>query len=240
MSINTVKLTKREQVADGTMAFHFEKPQGFLYTAGQFADLTLLDPPQTDAEGNTRGFSLASAPCEKDLKIATRMRDTAFKQVLKAMPYGTPLKLDAPYGSFTLHTNTSTPAVFLTGGIGITPVRSMLVEATKETLARRILLFYSNHAPEDAAFLEELQAIAAKNPQFTLVATMTKMEDSSDKWTGETGYVTKPMLEKYIKDLTVPIYYCSGPATLVAAMRKLLTEAGVNEDNIRTEEFTGY
>ncbi len=80
MSINTVKLTKREEVADGTMAFHFEKPEGFLYRAGQFADFTLIDPPETDAEGNIRGFSLASAPCERDLKIATRMRDTAFKR----------------------------------------------------------------------------------------------------------------------------------------------------------------
>lgn len=240
MSINTVTLTKREEVADGTMAFHFAKPAGFLYRAGQFADFTLINPPETDAEGDTRGFSLASAPCENDLRIATRMRDTAFKRVLKVMPYGTPLKLDAPYGSFTLPTNTAIPAVFLTGGIGITPVRSMLLEATQATLSRRILLFYSNHAPEDTAFLEELRSVAAQNPQFTLVATMTEMEHARDKWTGETGYVTKSMLERYLDDLTVPIYYSSGPATLVAAMRKLLTEAGVSDDNIRTEEFVGY
>jgi ferredoxin-NADP reductase len=235
-----VKLTKREAVADGTMAFYFEKPHDFVYRAGQFGDFTLINPPETDAEGTTRGFSLTSAPCEKDLKIATRMRDTAFKRVLKALPYGTLLKLDAPYGSFTLHTNTAIPAVFLTGGIGITPVRSMLVEATKEPLSRRILLFYSNHAPEDTAFLEELRALAARNPQFTFVATMTQMGQSHDEWAGETGYVTRAMLERYIDDLTVTIYYCSGPATLVSAMRQLLTEAGVNEDNIRTEEFVGY
>jgi ferredoxin-NADP reductase len=240
MSINMVKLTKREAVADGTMAFYFEKPKDFVYRAGQFGDFTLINPSETDAEGTTRGFSLTSAPCEKDLKIATRMRDTAFKRVLKALPYGTLLKLDAPYGAFTLHTNTAIPAVFLTGGIGITPVRSMLVEATKEPLSRRILLFYSNHAPEDTAFLEELRALAAGNPQFTFVATMTQMGQSHGEWTGETGYVTRAMLERYIDDLTVPIYYCSGPATLVSAMRKLLTEAGVNEDNIRTEEFVGY
>jgi ferredoxin-NADP reductase len=240
MSINMVKLTKREAVADGTMAFYFEKPKDFVYRAGQFGDFTLINPPETDAEGATRGFSLASAPCEKDLKIATRMRDTAFKRVLKELPYGTQLKLDAPYGSFTLHTNAAIPAVFLTGGIGITPVRSMLVEATKEPLSRRILLFYSNHAPEDTAFLEELRALAAGNPQFTFVATMTQMGQSHDGWVGETGYVTRDMLERYIDDLTVPIYYCSGPAALVSAMRKLLTEAGVNEDNIRTEEFVGY
>ena len=130
MSIHMVKLLGRENVAEGTMAFHFEKPDSFLYKAGQFADFTLIDPPQTDAEGSIRGFSLASAPYEKDLTIATRMRDMAFKRVMKELPDGTQLKLDAPYGSFTLHKNAAIPAVFLTGGIGITAVRSILLEAT--------------------------------------------------------------------------------------------------------------
>lgn len=240
MVIDTIQLIGREELAVGTMAFHFEKPVGFLFTAGQFADFTLIAPPETDAEGNTRGFSLASAPCEKDLIIATRTRDTAFKRVLKTMPCGTRLKMDAPYGSFTLHTNAAIPAVFLTGGIGITPVRSILLEAARQTLSRRILLFYSNHAPEDTAFLAPLEQVAAKNPQFTFVPTMTEMAHAREKWAGETGHVTKAMLEKHLDGLTAPIYYLSGPATLVAAMRTLLDAAGVSDDNIRAEEFTGY
>lgn len=240
MSIYMVRLDSREEVADATMAFHFEKPEGFLFKAGQFADFTLIDPPETDAEGNTRGFSLASAPYEKDLMIASRMRDTAFKRVMKQLPYGTRLKMDAPYGSFTLHHNRTIPAVFLTGGIGITPVRSILLEVTKEALPYRIWLFYSNRRPEDAAFLEALRAVATKNPHMAFIPTMTKMENSHTTWTGETGHITKAMLERYIDDLTIPLYYISGPATLVAAMRKILNEAGVSDDNIRTEEFTGY
>lgn len=235
-----VKLTQREEVADRTMAFHFEKPEGFLYKAGQFADFTLIDPPETDAEGNIRGFSLASAPYEKDLKITTRLRDTAFKRVMKELPYGTQLKMDAPYGSFTLHNNAAIPAVFLTGGIGITVVRSILLEAIHKAVPRRIVLFYANRRPEDAAFLEELRTVAAQNPRVTFVPTMTKMDHSRNTWAGETGYITKAMLERYIDDLTAPIYYSTGPATLVAAMRKTLNEAGVDDDNIRTEEFTGY
>src|SRR4029077_5631186 len=113
-----VKLKAREEIAAGTMAFHFEKPEGFVYKAGQFADYTLINPRETDAEGNTRGFSLASAPYEDDLMSATRMRDTAFKRVLEKIPLGPALTLDPPYGSFTLHNNAPTPAVFVTGGIG--------------------------------------------------------------------------------------------------------------------------
>jgi hypothetical protein len=113
MPIYTVKLLRKDEVAAGTMAFHFEKPARFACTAGQFGDFTLLHPSETDDEGNIRGFSLASAPCEPDLMIATRMRDTAFKRVLKRLPLGTPVKLDAPYGDFVLHTTVTTPVVFL-------------------------------------------------------------------------------------------------------------------------------
>ena len=69
---------------------------------------------------------------------------------------------------------------------------------------------------------------------------MTKMEHSRKTWVGETGYITKAMLERSIDDLTAPIYYSTGPAALVATIRKTLTEAGVDDDVIRTEEFTGY
>src|ERR1044072_1617185 len=116
MPIYRTKLKSREEVAAGTMAFRFEKPEGFAFKAGQFGDFTLLNPSETDAEGNIRGFSLASAPYESDLMFATRMRDTAFKRILKTMEIGTEVSLDAPYGSFTLHNNPKIPAVFLTGG----------------------------------------------------------------------------------------------------------------------------
>lgn len=240
MAIHMVQLTRRENVADGTMAFHFEKPEGFQYKAGQFADFTLIEPPDTDAEGTIRGFSLASAPDEKDLCVATRLRDTAFKRVLKHLPYGIRLKLDAPYGSFTLHNNVAIPAVFVTGGIGITVVRSIVLDAIHKAVPRRIVLFYANRRPEEAAFLEELRQVAAKNPHFTFVPTMTISEHAHEEWAGETGHITKVMLKRYIDGLTAPIYYSTGPVSLVATMRTLLNDAEVDDDNIRTEEFTGY
>jgi ferredoxin-NADP reductase len=142
-------------VAEGTLAFHFERPAGFQFKAGQFVNVTLVEPPETDAEGNSRSFSMASAPFETDLIVATRIRDTAFKRVLKAMPTGSEVSIAGPFGSFTLRQN-SRPAVFLAGGIGITPFRSMLLQAARERLSRRLFLFYSNRRPEDAPFLDEL------------------------------------------------------------------------------------
>ena len=240
MPIYRTTLRRKEGIADGTMAFHFEKPGGFSFKAGQFGDFTLINPVETDTEGNTRGFSLASAPYEDTLMFATRMRDTAFKRVLRTMEIGTEVSLDAPYGSFSLHNNSRIPAVFLTGGIGVTPVRSIVLQAAHDNLPHQIFLFDSNRKPEDSAFLNELMEAQKKNPNYTFIGTMTEMDKSGAKWDAETGYITKAMLEKYVGDLTLPIYYLAGPASMVTAMRKTLNEAGVDDDNIRTEEFSGY
>ena len=240
MAIRKIKLKGHQEIATGTMAFLFEKPEGFLYKAGQFGDFTLVNPPETDAEGNTRGFSLASAPYEDDLMVATRMRDTAFKRVFKTMAIGTEVAFDAPYGSLALHSDASIPAVFLSGGIGVTPVRSIVLQAAHDKLPHKIVLFDSNRRPEDSAFLDELAEAQKRNPNFTFVGTMTEMDKSSKPWGGETGFITKAMLVKSVNDLTLPIFYITGPRAMVAAMRSILADSGVKDDKIRTEEFSGY
>jgi ferredoxin-NADP reductase len=238
MPIYKTKLKSKKEVANGTMEFQLEKPEGFTFKAGQFGDYTIMEPKETDAEGNIRGFSFSCAPFEDNIMFATRMRDTAFKRNMKAMAIGTELTLDAPYGSFTLQNNTKIPAVFLSGGIGITPVRSIILQAGHDKTAHKIFLFYANKTPADAAFLDELSNAGKSNPNFTFIPSMT--EEKSGEWHGETGFFTKEMLGKYIGDLMLPIYYIAGPAGMVSSLRKTLTDAGVDEDNIRTEEFSGY
>jgi ferredoxin-NADP reductase len=240
MGAYAVKLKERKEIADNTMAFLVDKPAGFDFAGGQSIDATLINPPETDAAGNTRAFSLASAPLEHDLMFVTRLRDTAFKRVSKNMPLGSEIKIEGPFGSMTLHKKTARPGVILAGGIGITPFRSMLVQATQTNTGHHLILFYSNRRPEDAVFLAELRELARRHPNFTLVATMTGMEKSKVPWTGETGYINKEMLAKYVKDLAEPIYYAAGPPALVAGMRRLLIEAGADQDEIRSEDFSGY
>ncbi len=234
------KLLNRVEVAEGTIAFHFEKPPGFDFKPGQSTDITLLNPPETDSEGNVRTFSIASAPFEDQLMIATRMRDTAFKRSLKKVPLGTAVKMDSPMGSFTLHKNSVKPAVFLAGGIGITPFFSIVKQADHDQLPHSVYLFYSNRRPEDAPFLEVLETLEKTNPHFRFVATMTEMPHSKKKWDGETGLIDKEMLSRYLSDLRGPIYYIAGPPTMVADMRKMLVASSIDEDDIRTEEFAGY
>ncbi len=235
-----VKLKDRHEVAEGTMAFQFEKPAQFVFTPGQCIDMSLMTPPETDAEGNVRAFSIASAPEEDVLMVATRMRDTAFKRVLRTMPLGTAVTIEGPFGNLVLHADATRPAVLLAGGIGITPFRSILLHAMKEKLAHRMILFYSNRRPEDAAFLGELQALQRDNPQYTFVGTMTELEHSHHSWPGERGVVNQAMLAKFLKNVIAPMYYLAGPPGMVSGLRTLLNEIGIKREDIRAEEFAGY
>jgi ferredoxin-NADP reductase len=139
-----VKLSKRTEVAVGTFAFYFDKPSGFEFKAGQFLELTLINPPETDPEGNSRALSIASAPAESHLMVATRMRDSAFKRVLGKLPVGAEVQIEGPFGNLILHNNAARAAVLLASGIGITPFRSILFRAASEKLPHRLFLFYSN------------------------------------------------------------------------------------------------
>jgi ferredoxin-NADP reductase len=234
------QLKRGEVVAEGTMAFHFERPAGFRYEAGQNAIFRLVDPPQTDAQGTSRPFTLASAPHEPDLMIATRMRDSAFKRVLKDAQAGLRVELDGPSGVMVLHEEPERPAVFLAGGIGITPFLSMAKHAAAKRLPHRIFLFYSNRRPEDAAFLDELRALESVNPGYRLVATMTEPEKSSRPWSGETGFIRREMLERHLPAVLGPVYYFAGPPAMAMAMQSLLAGIGVPESDMRSEEFYGY
>lgn len=240
MSTFLSQLINREDVADGTMAFHFVRPEDFTFKAGQHISLKLINPPETDEEGNKRTFSLVNSPNEDELTIATRMRDTAFKRVLKTMPIGTPVEIIDPRGSMILHSNTERPAVFLAGGIGITPFMSMIRHATREKLPHKILLFYSNRTPESAPFLSELLEAEKQNPNFKLIATMTNMDDSNQTWSGNTGYIDEAMIQAELEEGIVPVFYMAGPPAMVAAMSAVLTKMGISEDDIRSEEFSGY
>ena len=240
MAVYKTKLIKKEEVAEGTMAFYFEKPAGFDFIAGQYVTVTLINPPETDDEGNSRFFSLITAPYENCLGVATRIRDTAFKRILKNLPLDSEIMIAGPDGSFCLHKDASQPAVFLIGGIGITPIFSILKNASYEKLPHKLFLFYSNKRPEDAAFLEELRNLEKENHNFKLIATMTEMKKSKQAWRGETGFINKEMIQKYLKDLNSPIYYMSGPPMMVKAMRELAEKIGISNDNIKFEEFAGY
>jgi ferredoxin-NADP reductase len=240
MPVHEARLVRSDLVAEGTMTFCFSKPLGFRHQAGQSLLMTLVNPPETDGEGDARTFTIASAPHEAELMIATRMRDTAFKRVLKSAPVGTAVRINGPNGEMVLHDDPARPAVFLAGGIGITPFLSMARDAANRRLPHRLCLFYSNRRPEDAAFLAELQQMEQLNRNFRLIATMTEPEKSAQRWPGETGFIRREMLERHLPELVSPVYYFAGPPAMTTAMQRMLQDLGVGEEAMRSEEFYGY
>ncbi len=213
------------------MVFVFEfGSQEFSFRPGQFVDLTLDNPKYQDDKGKTRAFSIASSPLDNYLMTATRLTDSAMKKSLAELELASLVHVDGPLGSFRLHSDKSVPAVMLTGGIGITPFRSIIKDATENNSEQKLLLIYSNRAPEDAIFVSDLEEWQSYNTNFNFVT----------RWTKDDGHIDEKFLKKHIKNLAAPIYYVAGPPGMVAGTTQLLIEIGVNEDNIKFEEFAGY
>jgi ferredoxin-NADP reductase len=233
-------LLGRTEVAEGAMAFQFEKPNDFQFKAGQYIDLTLTSGKAGSLNGLIHTFSIASSPYDEELVVTTRMRDTAFKQAILSLPIGSPARIEGPMGSFSLHNNTARPAVFLAGGIGIAPFLSMVSYATEEKLRHPIVLFYANRYLQDAAFIDALWKLERENPRFRFIPTLTRAGDNTAGWKGKTGRISSDMLLAQVGAVRGPIYYIAGPPMMVVATRQTLAEVGVDEDDIRTEEFGGY
>jgi ferredoxin-NADP reductase len=233
-------LVDRQRIARDTMAFWFEADgASFEFRAGQHADFVFTRPCMGSESDNSRTFSLASSPRDKEpVMIAMRMRKTDFKSALESAVRGTKFVVSRPRGSFTLHRDITRPAVFLAGGIGITPIRSILQQAAQEHLPHKLYLFYSNREAEDAAFLDEFESMTAQNPNFTLVPTITGYRTLA--WPYEKGHINREMLKRYLLGLKGPVYYIAGPSGMVAAMTELLHSLGVSDDDIKTEEFGDY
>lgn len=232
------KLIRKEEVAEGTMAFYLEKPEGLSYIAGQHPTFRIVHPMETDEEGDSRTFSFITIPSDPDIGFATRMRDTAFKRTLKNAEPGLEIEIKNPRGSLVLPADTKRPLVFLAGGIGITPLISMIREASYRKSDQKITLFYANRTIAQAAFFQELQQLAKENPNVTFIPVMT--QEDPNKWTGETGHITKDTVKKYIPDTTNTLFYLAGPTGMVNAMTQMLTEAGIDSLFIKSEDYGEY
>ena len=174
MPLYKIKLTSRQEIALHTINITFEKPADFVFKSGQYGGITLINPPETDAGGITRRFSILSAPDDPELAIVTRVQSSAFKRVLCQLPLGSEVKFAGPTGGFILHEDRSIPAVFIAGGIGIAPFYSMIRHATQHHIPQQIHLFYGNQTIQHAAFLDELLTMQQLNQHFKLIATMDK------------------------------------------------------------------
>jgi ferredoxin-NADP reductase len=240
MAQHTVTLKERKTVADGTELFVFDKPEGYAFKAGQYVALMVpkIDGIETDARGLARSFSLTSAPSESALCFAMRSGESAFKKTCWQLAPGDTVTITDPVGFFTLPAEEDTrPIVFLAGGIGITPVRSILKQAEYEQSDRKFTLLYANRFLKDAAFHEELQCLSLA--RFRYVTVLSRSEEPCAPSDDERGHIHGPIIEKYVDDIPGSLYYIVGSPQFIEAMEKMLADLGVPKEQCKQDPFTG-
>jgi ferredoxin-NADP reductase len=245
---------------DGTdvMSFKFSKQNKDLervletvlsnYTAGQFAFFD-IGGVNSDPKGPIRHFTISSSPTEDFIMFTTRIRDSPYKKRLSALKEGAKVKVRGPEGQFVLHDDYSKPAVFLSGGIGVTPFRSMIKYVTDKQLSLKIVMFDSNRDPDNILFKKEFDEWTNLNKNLKIIYTISEDKHDVDPsyvnngWKGEHGRINKAMILKYLDDtlLNNSIFYICGPPGMLKAMQSLLEEElEISKEKIKMEEFTGY
>ena len=223
----------------------------FNYTAGQFAFFD-IGGVYNDPKGPIRHFTISSSPIENFIMFSTRIRDSPYKKRLSTLEKGTKVKVRGPEGRFVLHEDYSKPAVFLSGGIGVTPFRSMAKYATDKQLPLRIIMFDSNRNRSNILFKGEFDDWADRNKNLKIIYTISEDENpeheypssaAKNDWAGEYGRIDKTMILKYLDTtaLNNSIFYICGPPSMLKAMQSLLQEElEIPKERIKVEEFTGY
>lgn len=233
----SVPFLDKSEIAESTQEFHFEKPGSWTFEPGQHLELTLPRLLLPDDKGSSRSFSIASIPSDPMIAIATRIRPSGFKQTLASLQPGAIVQISGPYGSFVLHEDRTKPAVFLAGGIGITPFMSFLRETEYHPTGHRYILFYSNQTLGALSYHDQLQHLADEGV-FTYLPTLT--DDPRAVWPGHFGRIDQIWLESTVDQPSQAIWYLAGPPGFVVAMQNLLKNMGVSRDNVKSEDFSGY
>jgi ferredoxin-NADP reductase len=233
------RIKEKQEVAQGTLLVTFDLlGEEMDFTPGQYFHVTLPNLGYEDDKGLRRHITVVTSPNEKGvLGFATRMRDTAFKRTLHELPVGSEVEVEAPKGRFGLPEDPSRPLVFVAGGIGITVFRSMLRYISEELLPYRVILIYSNRDRESTAFLDELRDLEQALPDFRLILTMTQ----DPGWDGESRKVDAEFVQAYLgDDLNQFTFMVAGPPAMAEGVQGALQKAGVRDENVIAERYSGY
>jgi ferredoxin-NADP reductase len=232
------RIKEKREVAKGTLLVTFDLlGTEVSFRPGQYFFVTLPDIGHQDERGLRRHITVVTSPNEGALGFATRMRDSAFKRTLAELPVGTEVEVEQPKGAFALPEDPSRPLVFVAGGIGITVFRSMLHYIRDEVLPYRVTLIYSNRDRASTAFLDELRDLERELPDLRLILTMTQ----DPAWDGETRKIDAQFFHDYLgEDLNELTFLVAGPPAMVEGVQQALAVAGVKEENVIAERYSGY
>jgi ferredoxin-NADP reductase len=232
-----VTVAEKREVAKGTLFVIFAVDDYPDHRPGAYFWVELPNRGHEDEKGLRRHISLATSPTERGVVgLATRLRDSAFKRTLAELEVGDEVQVEEPKGSFLLPEDTSEEYVFVAGGIGITVFRSMLRFIADESLPYRVTLVYSNRDRESAAFLDELEEIERRVEGLKVILTMT----DEPGWTGETRHLDADVLDELVDGLDRTKFLVAGPPAMAESVSQSLLGAGVPEERVLVDGFTGY
>jgi ferredoxin-NADP reductase len=221
-----------------TFRFTVEDRDGIDYNAGQFFYVTI----KISGVEAVHHFTLSSSPTETAQKgyieFTKRITPSEYSQALDRMKPGDWAKVQGPEGEFCLPERDSKLA-FVSGGIGITPLRSMLRYTVDEALGHDVVLIYGNNDLDNIAFRDELESMARASGRIRVEYVLSGPKFPAN-WKGKTGFITKDIVTDLIGDCKERTFYVSGPLKMVLSLEEQLAAAGIPEAQVRRDYFPGY
>ena len=214
-------------------SFRSPRPKDLQYKAGQFMFIKI----KSGDEEMRKHFTISSSPTEKDhIEFTKKLTGSEFSNALETMQMGDWAMMDAPYGKFTFEGEYEKIGM-LSGGIGITPLRSICEYCTDMQLDTEIALLYGNMTERDIVFRKELREMQKRNRNLEVVFTL---DQPSEDWTGYTGYINVQMIKKEVPDYMERVFYICGPPGMIRAMENLLRDLNLPKAQVKREIFSGY
>jgi ferredoxin-NADP reductase/Na+-transporting NADH:ubiquinone oxidoreductase subunit NqrB len=234
-----LKLQKKVKLAPDIMDFVFRSSQPLAFAPGQYMEFT-LEHARPDNRGNRRYFTLASSPTEPTVHLGVRFyeKSSSFKRAMYWIDGKTPLIGAQIAGDFILPRDPDQKLVFLAGGIGITPFRSMLKYLLDTQQRRDIVMLYANRTAKEIVYQDVLSAAAARLG-VKIFYTLTDATAVPRNWSGYVGRINEQMIKEAVPDYMHRLYYLSGPPDMVRAYEQVLKNMHIKSGQIKKDFFPG-
>ena len=234
-----LKLKEKIRVGADIYDFVFTSSHPFAYIPGQYMEWT-LGHKRTDNRGNRRYFTLASAPSENELRMGIKFyqRPSTFKQALLAMNPGDKIIAAQVAGDFTLPVDSAQKCIFIAGGVGITPFRSMIQYLIDVRQTQPITLFYANRTVDDVVYKDVFDR-AERELGIRTIYAVERVPNEQVSWVGKVGFIDAQLIMNAVPDYHQCIFYISGPQVMIDVFKQTLRQIGIPASQIKTDFFPG-
>jgi glycine betaine catabolism B len=235
-----LKLSEKIKLAPEIYSFKFKSDQQFNFIPGQYLEWT-LPHHRPDSRGNRRYFTIASSPQSKEIELGVKISNnpSSYKKALQSMQPGDKLFASHLSGDFTLNEAKNEKLVFIAGGIGVTPFKSIIEYLNNSKQKKDIILMYACADPSEFIY-RELFENAGNQIGLKTIYVLTRPENAPTDWAGKTGRINVQMIREEIPDFKDRTFFLSGPNAMVQGYKQLLASLSIPKNQIITDYFPGF